>query len=81
MIAVDTAVKRLLKEGIVPDMFATLDGMKTAELLNLTEQEEAAKEIPLLTKATCRQKALWITILVRNFLLMTGTVISFKCIK
>ncbi len=52
LIAVDTAVKRLLKEGIVPDMFATLDGMKTAELLNLTEQEEAAKEIPLLTKAT-----------------------------
>ena len=43
LIAVDTAVKRLLKEGIVPDMYATLDGMKTAELLNLTEQEEAAK--------------------------------------
>ncbi len=52
LIAVDTAVKRLLKEGIIPDMFATLDGMKTAELLNLTEQEEAAKEIPLLTKVT-----------------------------
>lgn len=52
LIAVDTAVKRLLKEGILPDMFATLDGMKTAELLNLTEQEEAAKEIPLLTKVT-----------------------------
>lgn len=50
LIAVDTAVKRLLKEGIVPDMFATLDGMKTAELLNLTEEE--ARKIPMLTKVT-----------------------------
>ncbi len=52
LIAVDTAVKRLLKEGIVPDMFATLDGMKTAELLHLTEEEAEAKKIPVLTKVT-----------------------------
>lgn len=51
LLAVDTAVKRLLKEGIVPDMFATLDGMKTAELLHLTE-EKKAKDIPILTKVT-----------------------------
>lgn len=52
LIAVDTAVKRLLKEGIVPDLFATLDGMKTAELLNFTEEEAEAKEIPMITKVT-----------------------------
>lgn len=48
MIAVDTALKPLLKEGIVPDMFATLDGIKPVELI---EQEEA-KNIPLLAKLT-----------------------------
>lgn len=58
LIAVDTAVKRLLKEGIVPDMFATLDGMKTAELLNLTEKEAEAKKIPLLTKVTAAKSLL-----------------------
>ncbi len=46
IIAVDTAIKPLVKAGIVPDMFATLDGIKPVELV---EQEEA-KEIPLLAK-------------------------------
>lgn len=48
IIAVDTAIKPLVKEGIIPDMFATLDGIKPVELV---EQEEA-KEIPLLVKLT-----------------------------
>ncbi|MCI9531200.1 MAG: motility associated factor glycosyltransferase family protein [Lachnospiraceae bacterium] len=48
IIAVDTAIKPLVKEGILPDMFATLDGIKPVELV---EQEEA-KGIPLLTKLT-----------------------------
>lgn len=48
IIAVDTAVKPLLREGIVPDMYATLDGVKPLELVD-TEQ---AKEIPLLTQVT-----------------------------
>ena len=48
IIAVDTAIKPLVKEGLLPDMFATLDGIKPVELV---EQEEA-KEIPLLTKLT-----------------------------
>lgn len=43
IIAVDTAVKPLLKEGIIPDMFAIVDGEKP---LSLIEQEEA-KRIPL----------------------------------
>ncbi len=48
IIAVDTAVKPLLREGIVPDMFATLDGLKPLELVK-TEQ---ARNLPLLTMVT-----------------------------
>ncbi|MDE7313457.1 MAG: DUF115 domain-containing protein [Eubacterium sp.] len=48
IIAVDTAVKPLLKEGILPDMFATLDGIKPLELVDI----EQARRIPLLTKVT-----------------------------
>ena len=48
IIAVDTAVKPLLQEGIVPDMFATLDGIKPLELV----ETEQAKELPLLTMVT-----------------------------
>lgn len=44
IIAVDTAIKPLLSEGIIPDMFAVVDGRKP---LSLVEKEEA-KEIPLL---------------------------------
>ena len=45
IIAVDTAIKPLLGEGIEPDMFATLDGIKPLELVDINQ----AKEIPLLT--------------------------------
>ncbi|MCI9530662.1 MAG: motility associated factor glycosyltransferase family protein [Lachnospiraceae bacterium] len=45
IIAVDTAVKPLLQEGIEPDMFATLDGIKPLELV----ETEQARGIPLLT--------------------------------
>ncbi len=48
IIAVDTAVKPLLREGIVPDMFATLDGLKPLKLVK-TEQ---ARNLPLLTMVT-----------------------------
>ena len=48
IIAVDTAVKPLLRKGIVPDMFATLDGIKPLELV----ETEQAKELPLLTMVT-----------------------------
>ncbi len=43
LIAADTAVKPLLREGIVPDMYAMLDGKKP---LNLVEAE-GSKKIPL----------------------------------
>ena len=43
IVAVDTAIKPLLDAGIVPDMFAIVDGEKP---LSLIEREEA-KEIPL----------------------------------
>ena len=45
IIAVDTAIKPLLAEGIIPDMFAIVDGKKP---LNLIQKEEA-KKIPLVT--------------------------------
>ncbi len=48
IIAVDTAVKPLLREGIVPDMFATLDGLKPLELVKM----EQARNLPLLTMVT-----------------------------
>lgn len=54
MIAVDTAVKPLLREGIVPDLFATLDGIKPLEIV----ETEQAKTIPLLTKVTAAHKVM-----------------------
>ena len=45
IIATDTAMKPLLKEGIVPDMFAIVDGKKPIDLVN----ETMAQKIPLLT--------------------------------
>ncbi|MDY4838243.1 MAG: 6-hydroxymethylpterin diphosphokinase MptE-like protein [Lachnospiraceae bacterium] len=44
IIAVDTAIKPLLKEDIVPDMFATLDGKKPLKLVSIEE----SRKIPLL---------------------------------
>ncbi|MGN0348712.1 MAG: motility associated factor glycosyltransferase family protein [Roseburia sp.] len=44
IIAVDTAVKPLLREGIVPDMFAIVDAKKPVELVQI----EGAEQIPLL---------------------------------
>ncbi len=52
IIAVDTALKPLLNAGIVPDMFATLDGKKPLDLVK-TEQ---ARKIPLLTMITAAHK-------------------------
>lgn len=54
IIAVDTAVKPLLKEGILPDMFATLDGIKPLEIV----ETEQAKTLPLLTKVTAAHKVM-----------------------
>ncbi len=45
IIAVDTAIKPLLKNGIIPDMFAIVDAMKPLDLVKMEE----AKEIPLVT--------------------------------
>ena len=45
IIAVDTAMKPLLKAGIIPDMFAIVDGKKPLELV----QTEGVKEVPLLS--------------------------------
>ena len=45
IIAVDTAIKPLLKAGIVPDMFAIIDAQKPLDLVKI----EAAREIPLVS--------------------------------
>lgn len=45
IIAVDTAIKPLLKAGIVPDMYAVVDGKKPLHLVEI----EGAERIPLLT--------------------------------
>lgn len=44
IIACDTAIKPLIKEGIVPDMYMTIDGKKPIMLIDI----EGAEEIPLL---------------------------------
>ena len=45
IIAVDTAIKPMLKEGIVPDMFMVIDALKPLELVN----KEEARMIPLVS--------------------------------
>lgn len=48
IIAVDTAVKPLLREGIEPDLFATLDGIKPLKVI----ETEQAKNLPMLAQIT-----------------------------
>lgn len=40
IVAVDTAIKPLLKEGIVPDIMATVDAVKPLDLVNVKESEQ-----------------------------------------
>lgn len=54
LIAVDTAIKPLLKEGIVPDMYATLDGKKPLELVMVEE----SRTIPLLATENASKELL-----------------------
>ena len=48
IIAVDTAIKPLVKAGIIPDMFAMLDGKKPLELVEVEE----VREIPMVAYVT-----------------------------
>lgn len=43
IVAVDTAIKPLLKEGIIPDAFGTIDAKKPLELIEI----EGSEEIPI----------------------------------
>ncbi len=54
IIAVDTAVKPLLREGIVPNMITMIDGMKPLDLF----EAEGVKEIPLLTSLSAASEVL-----------------------
>lgn len=52
LIAVDTAVKPLLKRGILPDVFITLDGRKPLDLL------EGAQMLPVVSNSVARYELL-----------------------
>lgn len=52
IIAVDTAVKPLLKRGILPDVFITLDGRKPLDLL------EGAQMLPVVSNTVARYELL-----------------------
>ncbi len=52
ILAVDTAVKPLLKKGIVPDIFVTLDARKPLELL------EGAEMLPVVSNSVARYQLL-----------------------
>ena len=54
IIAVDTAIKPLLKEGIIPDMYAIVDAMKPLDLVRLEE----ARDIPLVTTLNAASEVL-----------------------
>ncbi|MBR5336524.1 MAG: motility associated factor glycosyltransferase family protein [Lachnospiraceae bacterium] len=54
IIAADTAMRPLLKEGIVPDMFAVVDPAKPLELVEVP----GAENIPLVTSVYSSQKIL-----------------------
>lgn len=54
IIAVDTALKPLLKAGIVPDMYAVIDGLKPVELI----QADGAENIPLMTSVASANEVL-----------------------
>ncbi len=54
IIAVDTAIRPLLKEGIIPDMFAVVDASKPVDLV----QTPGAEMIPLVTSLYGSQELL-----------------------
>lgn len=54
IVAVDTAVKPLVKAGIIPDLYAVVDGLKPAELFDFAE----AKQIPMMTSITSAKSVL-----------------------
>ena len=54
IVAVDTAVKPLVKAGIIPDLYVIVDGLKPVELLDFEE----ARQIPLMPSITSAKRVL-----------------------
>lgn len=54
IVAVDTAVKPLVRAGIIPDMYVVVDGLKPVELFDVEE----AKQIPLMASITSARRVL-----------------------
>ncbi len=73
IVAVDTAVKPLLKEGIVPDAFMTIDPRKPLELLDI----EGAETIPIIAP-TCARHSLIERQKGKKIFFFDGYVIPFR---
>lgn len=54
IVAVDTAVKPLVKAGVIPDMYVIVDGLKPVELFDFEE----AKQIPIMPSITSARRVL-----------------------
>lgn len=54
IVAVDTAVKPLVKAGIIPDLYVVIDGLKPVEIFDFDE----ARQIPMMTSVTAAKKVL-----------------------
>lgn len=54
IVAVDTAIKPLIKEGIIPDMFVIIDALKPLDLIKVEE----ARNIPLVTTLNAASEVL-----------------------
>ncbi len=54
IVAVDTAMKPLIREGIIPDMFAIIDAMKPLDLVKMEE----IRNVPLMTTLNAAQEVL-----------------------
>lgn len=54
IVAVDTAVRPMVKAGIIPDLYVIVDGKKPVELLNFDE----AKHIPMMSSLTAAHAVL-----------------------
>ena len=54
IVAVDTAIKPLISHGIIPDMFAIVDGLKPLDLIKVEE----SRNIPLLTTSVAAKAVL-----------------------
>ena len=76
IVAVDTAVKPLLKAGVAPDAFMTIDPRKPLELLDM----DGARDIPIIAP-TCARHSLIENQKGKKIFFFDGYVIPFRAYK